>query len=97
MNPADFMPYVVAIVLILVVVAAIYAITTQALAYHEKMVMLKHGLVPKDYQPLPGKGAAQPEQPAALPPAPWGAQQWQEGVQTSRYPGELAKDEPGTR
>lgn len=97
------MPYIVAIVIILVVGAMLYAIVTQALAYREKMEMLKRGFVPTGYQPInpaathESQPTTQSDQPAALPPAPWGAQQWQEGVQTTRYPGEQAKNERSSR
>ena len=95
----EVLPFIIPIVLIITI--GVVIIVTRAIEYREKVEMLKHGYVPKGYQPAQRNGAAQTpgqsEQPAALPPAPWGAQQWQESVQTSRYPGELAKDDSGIR
>ena len=95
MSPGD---YIVVIVLIIAVAGSFTTIFLSFVEYQEKIAMLKRGFVPKGYQPLPRNDAAQSptksesDQPAALPPAPWSAQQWQEGVPTSRYIGELAKD-----
>ena len=96
MNPSDYLPFVVAIVLIVTV--GVSTIVTRAIEYREKVDMLKHGYVPKGYQPINPAAAQSNEQPAAksgpaaLPFAPWSAQEWSEGVPTSRYVGELAKD-----
>ncbi len=96
MNPGDYLPFVVAIVLIVTI--GVVNIVTRAIEYREKVEMLKRGYVPKGYVPINPVATAQsqptaaPASPAALPPAPWSAQQWQEGVPTSRYMGELAKD-----
>ena len=101
MNPGNYLPFVVAIVLIVTV--GVVNIVNRAIEYREKVDMLKHGLVPKGYQPInpaaaaPDKPSAPPAEPAALPPAPWNPQQWSEGVPTSRYVGELAKDDASPR
>ncbi|PZS01997.1 MAG: hypothetical protein DLM69_04405 [Candidatus Chloroheliales bacterium] len=92
-----FMPFIVGIVLIVTI--GVVNIVNRAIEYRERVAMLQRGFVPKGYQPI-NPAATQPSQPvspSALPPAPWNAQQWREGVPTSRYVGELAKDDANQR